>query len=34
MDSLILLLNSQQIKGHENELYYLGRTIDQNILVS
>ena len=26
MDSLMLLLNSQQIKGHENELYYFGRT--------
>ena len=26
MDSFMLLLNSQQIKGHENELYYFGRT--------
>ncbi len=26
MDSFMLLLNIQQIKGHENELYYFGRT--------
>jgi hypothetical protein len=26
MDSLLVLLNSLQIKGHENELYYFGRT--------
>jgi hypothetical protein len=26
MDSLLVLLNSQQIKGHENDLYYFGRT--------
>ncbi len=27
MDSLMLLLSSQQIKGHENELYFFGRTL-------
>ena len=27
IDSLILLLEEQKIKGHENELYYLGRTL-------
>jgi hypothetical protein len=27
MDSLILLLNTQKIKGHENELYFFGRTL-------
>jgi len=27
MDSLLLLLRTQQIKGHENDLYYLGRTL-------
>ncbi|MBK9737564.1 MAG: hypothetical protein IPO92_22450 [Saprospiraceae bacterium] len=27
MDSLIYLLRSQQIKGHENELYFLGRVL-------
>lgn len=27
MDSLMLLLNAQQIKGHENDLYYFGRTL-------
>ena len=27
MDSLMLLLNSQNIKGHENELYFFGRTL-------
>ena len=26
MDSFMLLLNIQQIKGHENELYFFGRT--------
>jgi hypothetical protein len=26
MDSFLILLNSQQLKGHENELYYFGRT--------
>lgn len=26
MDSFLILLNSQQIKGHENEFYYFGRT--------
>ncbi len=26
MDSFMLVLNNQQIKGHENELYYFGRT--------
>lgn len=26
MDSFLVLLNSQQIKGHENDLYYYGRT--------
>jgi len=27
MDSLMLLLSNQQIKGHENELYFFGRTL-------
>jgi hypothetical protein len=27
MDSLMILLDSQQIKGHENDLYYFGRTL-------
>src|SRR6186713_3420788 len=27
MDSLMLLLSSQQIKGHENDLYFFGRTL-------
>jgi hypothetical protein len=27
MDSLMQLLSSGQIKGHENELYYFGRTL-------
>jgi hypothetical protein len=27
MDSLLLLLGSGQIKGHENELYFFGRTL-------
>ena len=27
MDSLMLLLSVQQIKGHEKELYFLGRTL-------
>jgi len=27
MDSLMLLLSSGQIKGHENELYFFGRTL-------
>ena len=27
MDSLMLLLSSGQIKGHEKELYYFGRTL-------
>ena len=27
MDSLMLLLGSQQIKGHENDLYFFGRTL-------
>ena len=27
MDSLNLLLSTQQIKGHENELYFFGRTL-------
>ena len=31
MDSLTLLLNSQQIKGHENDLYYLGRTFVRGV---
>jgi len=31
MDSLMLLLNSQQIKGHENELYYFGRTFVRGV---
>jgi hypothetical protein len=26
MDSFLVLLNNQQIKGHENELYYFGRS--------
>ena len=27
MDSLILLLSNEQIKGHENDLYFFGRTL-------
>src|SRR6478672_6161193 len=27
MDSLMYLLGSQQIKGHESELYFFGRTL-------
>ncbi len=27
MDSLMLLLSTQQIKGHESDLYYFGRTL-------
>ena len=27
MDSLMLLLSTRQIKGHENELYFFGRTL-------
>jgi hypothetical protein len=27
MDSLMLLLRTRQIKGHENELYFFGRTL-------
>jgi hypothetical protein len=27
MDSLIFLLKTQQIKGHENEIYFFGRTL-------
>ena len=27
MDSLMLLLSSQQIRGHENDLYFFGRTL-------
>lgn len=30
MDSLILLLRNQKIKGNENELYFLGRTLIRN----
>ncbi len=31
MDSLTFLLNSQQIKGHENDLYYLGRSFVRGV---
>jgi len=31
MDTLMLLLNSQQIKGHENDLYYLGRSFVRGV---
>ena len=31
MDSFLVLLNSQQIKGHENELYYFGRTFVRSL---
>ncbi|OSZ81456.1 hypothetical protein CAP36_09560 [Chitinophagaceae bacterium IBVUCB2] len=31
MDSLTFLLNSQQIKGNENDLYYLGRTFVRGV---
>jgi hypothetical protein len=31
MDTLTLLLNSQQIKGHENDLYYLGRSFVRGV---
>ena len=31
MDSFMLLLNNQQIKGHENELYYFGRTFVRGV---
>ena len=31
MDSLLILLNSQQIKGHENDLYYFGRTFVRDL---
>jgi len=27
IDSLLFLLSNQQIKGHENDLYYFGRTV-------
>jgi len=30
MDSLLQLLSNRQIKGHENELYYFGRTLIRN----
>jgi len=32
MDSLMELLSSGQIKGHENELYYFGRTLVRNAM--
>ena len=32
MDSLMLLLSTGQIKGHENELYFLGRTLIRTAL--
>ena len=31
MDSLMLLLSTQTIKGHENDLYYFGRTLVRSI---
>jgi len=31
MDTLMLLLNSQQIQGHENDLYYLGRSFVRGV---
>lgn len=31
MDSLMLLLSTQQIKGHESDLYYFGRTLIRTI---
>jgi hypothetical protein len=31
MDSFMLLLNNQQIKGHEKELYYFGRTFVRSL---
>jgi hypothetical protein len=31
MDSLMLMLNSQTIKGYENELYYFGRTLVRSV---
>jgi hypothetical protein len=31
MDSLMLLLSTQTIKGHENELYFLGRILVRNL---
>ena len=31
MDSLMFLLSKGQIRGHENELYYFGRTLIRNI---
>ena len=31
LDSLMLLLKNKQIKGHENELYFFGRTLTRNI---
>jgi hypothetical protein len=31
MDTLMLLLNSQQIKGNENDLYYLGRSFVRGV---
>lgn len=31
MDSLMLMLSTQTIKGHENELYYFGRTLVRSV---
>lgn len=31
MDSLMLMLSTQNIKGHENELYYFGRTLVRSV---
>jgi len=31
MDSLMMLLTTQKIKGHENELYFFGRTLIRTI---
>jgi hypothetical protein len=31
MDTLMLLLNSQQVKGNENDLYYLGRSFVRGV---
>jgi hypothetical protein len=31
MDTFMVLLNNQQIKGHENELYYFGRTFVRGV---
>ena len=31
MDSLMLMINTQQIKGHENEFYFFGRTLVRSL---